>query len=42
MALYKEQVPNPQRKLTENGKSLLRSATGQLNLLANISRPEIN
>ena len=40
--LNREQVSNPQQKLTENEKSLLRSAIGQLNWLANISIPEIS
>ena len=40
--LNNEQVSSPQRKLNENEKTLLRSAIGQLNWLANISRPEIS
>ena len=40
--INREQVSKPHRKLTENEKSLLRSAIGQLNCLANISRLEIS
>ena len=40
--LNREQVSKPQQKLTENKKSLLKSAMRQLNWLANISRPEIS
>ena len=40
--LNSEQVSNLQRKLTENEKSLLRSAIRQLSWLANISRLEIS
>lgn len=42
ITLNSEQIKNPQRKLNEHEKSLLRSAIGQLNWLANISRPEIS
>ena len=40
--LNREQVSKPQQKLTENKKSLLKSAMRQLNWLVNISRPEIS
>ena len=40
--LNRKQVSKPERKLTENEKSLSRSAIKQVNWLANISRPEIS
>ena len=40
--LTKEQTLEPQRKLNERETKLLKNAIGQLNWLANISRPEIS
>ena len=40
--LCKEQINNPHRKVTDSERSLIRSAIGQLNWLANISCPEIS
>ena len=40
--LNKEQINNPHRKVTDEERSCIRSAVGQLNWLANISCPEIS
>ena len=42
ISLTKEQILDPHRKLNEKETTSLRSAIGQLNWLANISRPEIS
>ena len=40
--LTRDQINNPHQLLNEKEKTLVRSSTGQLNWLANISRPEIS